>query len=121
MTALELKRLKVFSLFRSRANLHLSYNPAGRSHCRLQNHQYIKHHHRRSLILQPLHSFTYVVGTSPTSHLILKLFRCFTYVIGTSPASQLILQPFRFITYVTGTSPGEPHMHKGMKKQCVVD
>ena len=27
--------------------LHLTYNPAGRSHCRLQNHHgYIKHHHR---------------------------------------------------------------------------
>ena len=37
----------VFNLLRSRANLHLSYNPAGRSHCRLQNHHgYIKHHHR---------------------------------------------------------------------------
>ena len=33
--------------FSSRANLHLSYNPAGRSHCRLQNrHGHIKHHHR---------------------------------------------------------------------------
>ena len=31
----------------SRANLHLSYNPAGRSHCRLQNHhEHIKHHYR---------------------------------------------------------------------------
>ena len=38
----------VFNLLASRANLHLSYNPAGRSHCRLQNHRgYIKHHHRR--------------------------------------------------------------------------
>ena len=37
----------VFNLLSSRANLHLSYNPAGRSHCRLQNHHgYIKHHHR---------------------------------------------------------------------------
>ena len=37
----------IFNLFSSRANLHLSYNPAGRSHCRLQNrHGYIKHHHR---------------------------------------------------------------------------
>ena len=29
---------RVFNLLSSRANLHLSYNPAGRSHCRLQNH-----------------------------------------------------------------------------------
>ena len=37
----------VFNLLSSRANLHLSYNPAGRSHCRLQNHHgYIKHHRR---------------------------------------------------------------------------
>ena len=37
----------VFNLLSSRANLHLSYNPAGRSHCRLQNHHgYIKHLHR---------------------------------------------------------------------------
>ena len=28
----------VFNLLSSRANLHLSYNPAGRRHCRLQNH-----------------------------------------------------------------------------------
>ena len=37
----------VFNLLSSRANLHLSYTPAGRSHCRLQNHHgYIKHYHR---------------------------------------------------------------------------
>ena len=40
-------RTGVFNLLSSRANLHLSYNPAGRSHCRLQNdHEHIKHHHR---------------------------------------------------------------------------
>ena len=40
-------RSGVFNLLSSRANLHLSYNPAGRSHCRLKNdHGYIKHHHR---------------------------------------------------------------------------
>ena len=40
-------RTGVFNLLSSRANLNLSYNPAGRSHCRLQNHcGYIKHHHR---------------------------------------------------------------------------
>ena len=37
----------VFNILSSRAKLHLSYNPAGRSHCRLQNnHGYIKHHQR---------------------------------------------------------------------------
>ena len=37
----------VFNLLSSRANLHLSYNPSGRSHCKLQNHHgYIKYHHR---------------------------------------------------------------------------
>ena len=29
----------VFNLLSSRANLHLSYNPAGRSHCRLHHHR----------------------------------------------------------------------------------
>ena len=39
-------RSGVFNLLSSRANLHLSYNPPGRSHCRLKNHhRYIKHHH----------------------------------------------------------------------------
>ena len=37
----------VFNLLSSRANIHLSYNPAGRGHCRLQNrHGYIKHDDR---------------------------------------------------------------------------
>ena len=37
----------IFNLLSSRANLHLSYDPAGRSYCRLQSHHgYIKHHHR---------------------------------------------------------------------------
>ena len=37
----------VFNLLSSRANLHLSYNPAGHSYCRLQNHHgYTKHHQR---------------------------------------------------------------------------
>ena len=34
----------VSTLLSSRANLHLSYNPVGRSHCRLQNHH--GYHHR---------------------------------------------------------------------------
>ena len=41
-------RAGVFNLLSSRAKLHFSYNPAGRSHCRLRNHHhgYIKHHRR---------------------------------------------------------------------------
>ena len=40
-------RAGVFNLLSSRANLHLSHNPAGRNHCRIQNNQrYIKHPHR---------------------------------------------------------------------------
>ena len=35
------------TFFRLRANIHLSYNQVGRSHCRLQNHHgNIEHHHR---------------------------------------------------------------------------
>ena len=112
----------------SRAKLHLSYNPAGRSHCRLQNHHvYIKHHHRgmgsspgdvlevfmtqalpHSPTLTSLHvrysSFSNPSTALPTSQLILQLFRCFTYVICTSPTSQLILQPFCRFTQVTAHS-----------------
>ena len=40
-------RAGVFNLLSSRANLRLSYNPASRIRCRLQNHHgYMKHHHR---------------------------------------------------------------------------
>ena len=40
-------RAGVSNLLSSRANLHLSYNPGGRSHCRFQNHHgYIRHYHR---------------------------------------------------------------------------
>ena len=40
-------RTGVFNVLSSRANLHLSCNPAGRSHCKLQNHhEHIKHNHR---------------------------------------------------------------------------
>ena len=111
----------VFNLLSSRANLHLSYNPAGLSHCRLQNHHgYIKHHHRG-------------MGGSPgdvgeaTEGLYIA-----------SPTAQLILQPFRHFTYVTAHSTILPPLHlchrhltyftlrvapydRGMKKQCVVD
>ena len=115
----------VFNLLSSRANLHLSYNPAGRSHCRLQNHHgYIKHHHRA----WAAHQVTQVkqqkgcrmscdVGKaaeglenelwhrwSDYSQLILQPFHCFTCILVTSPASQFILQPFRRFIYVTAHS-----------------
>ena len=113
----------------SRANLHLSYKPAGRSHCRLQKyHGYIKHHHRgmggspddlgevsHSPILTSLHlrhsSFPNPSAALPRSQLILQPFRCFTYVIGISPMLQLILQPFRRFTYVTLHSTALPFLH----------
>ena len=152
----------------SRANLHLLYNPAGRRHCRLQNHRrYIKHHHS-GMGGSPSDaggaSFSYPYIASPTSQLILQPFRRFTYVTAhstdlpflhlrhrhftyatahsptlrplhlryspfynpsaASPTTQVILQHFRCFTYVAGTSrtsPGESPMHKGMRKQSVVD
>ena len=117
-----ISRSGVFNLLSSRANLHLSYNPAGRSHCRLQNHHgYIKHHHRgiggspNSPTLTWLHLhyslFSNPSIALPTSQLILQSFRCFTYVIGTSPTSHLILQPFRRLTYVTAHSLTLPSLY----------
>ena len=125
-------RTGAFNLLSSRANLHLSCNPAGRSHRRLQNHEHIKHHHRgtcgspgdvgevsmtytkqrngsasfsnpSSLHLRHS-SFSNPSATLPMSQLILLPFCCFTYVIGTSPSSQLMLQPFHCFTYITGHS-----------------
>ena len=125
----------VFNLLSSSANLHLSYNPAGRSHCRLQNHHgYIKHLHRgmggspgdvgevpmtqaepHSPTLTSLHlrhsSFSNTSAALPTSQLILQPFRCFTYLIGTSSTSQLILQPFRRFTYITAHFTTLPLFH----------
>ena len=95
-------------------------------------------------------SFSNLSVTPPTSQLILQPFRRFTYVTARSTTipvphirhrhhlrhssfsnpsaasytSQLILQPFRCFTYVTGTSltsSDEPPMHRGMKKQAMVD
>ena len=75
-------RTGVFNLLSSRANLHLSYNLAGRSHCISQNHHgYIKHHHRG------MGGSPGDVGEVSTSKLILQPFRCFTYVIDTSLTS----------------------------------
>ena len=171
----------VFKLLSSRAFLHLSYNPAGRSHCRLQNHHrgmgsspgdVGEVPHSPTLTLPHLRhsSFSNPAAAFPTSQLILQHFRWFTHVTAhfqtllrlylhhsslynssvASPMSQLILQPFccfiyatahsttlpplrlchkslqpfRCLTYVTGTSrtsPGESSIHRGMKKQAVVD
>ena len=100
----------VFNLLSSRANLHLSYNPAGRSHCRLQNHhvyRYIKPHHRgmggtvHSPTLTSLHlrhsSFPNPSAALSTSQLILQPFRYFTYV--------------RHFTYVIAHSTTLPPLH----------
>ena len=96
-----------FNLLSSRANLHLSYNTAGPSHCRLQNHHgYIKHHHRG-------------MGGQQVTQVKCLRHSSFFNPSAASPTSQVILQPFRYFTYVTGTSrtsPGEPSMPRGMKK-----
>ena len=96
------------------------------------------------LILKPFRRFTYVTAHSTTIPLLHLRHKHITYVTAhfptlpplhlrhssfynpsaASPTSQLILQPFRCFTYLTGTSrtsPGEPPMHRGTKKQCVVD
>ena len=96
------------------------------------------------LILQPFCRFTYIIAHSTPLPLLHLRHRNFTYVTvhspnlpplhlrhssfydtsAASPMSQVILQPFCSFTYVIGTSrtsPGELPMHRGMKKQCVVD
>ena len=101
-------RTGVFKLLSSRANLHLSYNPAGRSHCRLQNHHgYIKHHY--SGIGGASFSNPYI--TSPTSQFILQPFRRFTYVTAHSIAIPLLHLRHRHFTYVTTHSPILPPLH----------
>ena len=91
-------RTGVFKLLSSRANLHLSYNPAGRSHCRLQNHHgYIKHHY--SGIGGASFSNPYI--TSPTSQFILQPFRRFTYVTAHSTTVPLLHLRHRHFTYFT--------------------
>ena len=47
MEECETPKTGIFNLLSSRVNLNLSYYPAGRRHCRLQNHNgYSKHNHR---------------------------------------------------------------------------
>ena len=107
--------------FEFEGQFHLSYNPAGRSHCRLQNHRgrggspgdvgEVPH----SSTLTSLHlrhsSFSNSAAAFPTSQLILQHFRCFTYVKDTSPTSQLIFKPSRRITYITAHSTTLPLLH----------
>ena len=99
---------------------------------------------KSQLILQHFRRFTYVTAHSTAFPLLHLHHRHFTYLTAhsptlpplhlrhssfynpsaASPMSQVILQPFRWFTYVTGTSctsPGEPPMHRGIKKQSVVD
>ena len=115
----------VFNILSSRANLHLSYNPVGRSHCRLQNHHgYIKHHHRGMggspgdvgelplFHLRHRH-FTYVAAHSPTLLLLYPHHSSFYNPSVASSTSQFILQPFLCFSYITSSSlnsPGEPPM-----------
>ena len=97
-------RTGVFNLLSSRANLHLSYNPAGRSHCRQNHHEYIKHHHRD-------------MGDSPgdvpspTSQVLHLRHRSFSNPSVASSTPQLILHPFHRFTYVTGHSTTLPLLH----------
>ena len=65
---------------------------------------------KQSLILQPLHRFTYVTAHPPT---LPPLYLLFSNPSAAFPTSQFILQPFRCFTFVIGTSPtspGEPLM-----------
>ena len=89
-------------------NLLSSYNPAGRSHCRLQNHhEYIKHHHRG---MGGLYRFTYVTAHSATLLSLYRRHSSFYSSSVASPKSQLFLQPFRHFTYVTAYSPTLPSL-----------
>ena len=60
-----------------------------------------------SLVLQPLHHFTYVTAHSPT---LLLLYLSFSNPSASLPISQLILQPFCSFTYVTWRAAHDPLM-----------
>ena len=128
-------RSGVFNLLSSRANLYLSYNPAGRSHCRLQNHHgYIKHHHRgmggssgdvgevpMTQVKQRKDcrmscdvggaSFSNPYIASPTSRFILQPFRRFTHITARSTTLPLLHLRHRHFNYVTAHSPTLPPLH----------
>ena len=95
-----------------------SYNPAGRSHCRLQNHHgYIKLHHRGmggspgdvGAVYGASFSNPYIA--SPMSQLILQPFRRFTYVTAHSTALPLLHLRHRHFTYFTAHSPTLSPLH----------
>ena len=101
----------VFNLLSSRANLHLSFTPAGRSHCRLQNHHgYIKLH-RRGCSPGNVASFYNPYIASPTSQLIPQPFRRFTYVTAHSTALSVFHLRHRHFTYVTAHSLTRPPLY----------
>ena len=101
-------------------------------HIRHRHFSYVTAH---SPTLPPLYlnqsSFYNPSVASPTSHLMIQPSCLFIYATAhcrtpsvASPTSQDILQLFSYFTYVTGTSrtsPGVPPIHRGMKKQSVVD
>ena len=99
----------IFNLLSSRANLHISYNPAGRSHCRLQNHHgYIKHHQRG---MGGSASFSNPCIASPTSRLILQPFRRFTYVTAHSTTLQPLHLRHRSFYNPSVASPTSQALH----------
>ena len=72
----------------------------------------------------PFRRFTYITTHSPTLLSLHLRHNSFYSPFVASPTSQLNLQPFHCFTYVTGTSctsPDELPIHRGMKKQSVVD
>ena len=118
MSILRLKRTQlkpdVFNLLGSRANLHLSYNPAGRSHCRLQNHHgNIKHHHS-SMGGSPGDVGEVLTMVKPRKGCRMS------YDVGKAAEGlenelwrrlRLILQPLHRFTYVTAHSPILPPLY----------
>ena len=127
--------------YRGRASISIPYVASPTSQLILQPFRCFTYVTGRSTTLPWLHlrhrHFIYDTAHSPTLpslHLHHSSFynppllhlrhRSFSNPYAASLTSQVILQPFRCFTYVTGTSrtsPGEPPMHRGMKKQAVVD
>ena len=93
-------------------------------HLHHRHFTYVTAHSTILPLLHPHHRhFTYVTAHSPTllplhlSQLILQPFRCFTYVTGHSTTLPLLHLCHRHFTYFTW----QALMHRGMKKQSVVD
>ena len=113
----------------SRANLHLSCNPAGRSHCTSQNHEYFKHHHRgmggspgdvgevHMTYVKQWNGFRMNCDLdeaaegledephSPTLTSLHLRHSSFSNPSAALPTSQFVRQLFRCFTYVIDTSP----------------